>query len=50
MTTSSGILIHQADKTSGPPPIRTALLLPFDIMLWRTALMLFGEQQQEQYQ
>jgi hypothetical protein len=44
-STESGILIQgtNSDSPSSSPSLQTALLLPFDVVMWKTALLIYGE-------
>jgi hypothetical protein len=43
-STESGILIQgTSDSDSSSPSLQTALLLPFDVVMWKTALLIYGE-------
>ena len=51
-TTESGILIQSSENksdcdTETEPALRFALVLPFDLTLWKTALLLYGRQRDE---
>lgn len=56
-TTESGILIHSTaanddsddDTLTSAPSIKTALLLPFDLSIWNTALLLVGDDNYNMY-
>ena len=42
--TESGILIQStSDSDRSLPSLQTALLLPFDVVMWKTALLIYGE-------
>jgi hypothetical protein len=48
-STESGILIQStSDSDSSSPSLQTALLLPFDVVMWKTALLIYGEIPQEE--
>jgi hypothetical protein len=48
-STESGILIQgTSDSDSSSPSLQTALLLPFDVVMWKTALLIYGEIPQDE--
>jgi hypothetical protein len=47
-STKSGILIQSAASLKPSSFLATALLLPFDLALWKTAMLIYGEQPTEE--
>jgi hypothetical protein len=48
-STESGILIQgTSDSDSSLPSLQTALLLPFDVAMWKTALLIYGKLPQDE--